>query len=83
MLAMAINGDHVVTDAGNHIDGNHQVGGAEAEEPTALDLQEPHLLLILIDHQAIYCTDVVPRIIQDFSAPDVLVGVGDHLAAIT
>jgi hypothetical protein len=80
MRAGAIDGDRLTGDAATRIDGDHHVRGAEAEEPAALDAEEPHLVLGVIDHQAIDGAHFVPRAIQDFPAPDVLIGVRHRLA---
>jgi hypothetical protein len=57
--------------------------GAKTEEPTAFDPEEPHLMLGVIDHQTFDRADVFSRIIQEFPAPDVLIGVLYCLAYVT
>ena len=73
MPARAIDGNGVAIDRGDRLDGDHHVRGTEAEEPAALDTQETHLVLGVVDHQAIDGADVLPRIVQDFPVPSCIV----------
>lgn len=83
MLARAIIGNGVAIDRGNRVDRDHHMRGTEAEEPAALDTQEPHLILGVVDHQAIDGADLLPRIVQDFPAPDALIGDCHRLTHVT
>src|SRR6185437_15912254 len=83
MLAASIDGDDIGGDAGDQIYRNHHVVRAQPQEPTRFDAEEAYLVLVVVHHQTIDRAYVLPRAIQHFPAPDILVGCRHRLIRVT
>ena len=82
MLGTEIEGDRVAGTAGSRLDRDHHLRGTEPEEPSALDMQEPHRVLGIFDHRLVDGAYGKPYAIQGFPAPDILVVLRYHSVGV-